>query len=91
MEYLYHILPQDMVGNHLVPLNHIKEIHPQIYEKELAKYDDHPGRQKLPKTNIPKLNCLWNDVVQFCPIHPNKLYKGWLHIGKTPEKSISFF
>ena len=91
MEYLYHVVPKDMVGSQLIPLNNLKESQPEIYKKEIAKYNDHPQRKRLPNTKIPKLDCLWNDVVQLCPIHPNMIYQGWLYVGKTITRSLQFF
>jgi len=53
-----------------MPLSQIKRYHKIIYEKAAKKYE---GREDLLKRIIPKLNCYWNDVLFFSPIHPQKL------------------
>lgn len=74
MQAIYHMCPHHLVGEVLYPLNTLKHLHPDIYEREIAKYQDHPSRINLPQRVIPLLNCLWNDVVQCSPIHPHLLY-----------------
>lgn len=63
----FHILKDSFVGNTLYPLNDLKSLFPEIYFKELKKYE---GREKLLEANNPVLNCLWNDVVQFSCLDP---------------------
>ena len=71
-QFVYHILPANLRGDVLYPLNQLKSTHPDLYELHAQKYAWRESRQKM---KIPKLNCLWNDVLHFCPIHPNKIYQ----------------
>ncbi|HLZ55372.1 MAG TPA: hypothetical protein VKR06_00380 [Ktedonosporobacter sp.] len=91
MPVLYHGCPSNIVGDVLYPLNMLKHLYPHTYEREIAKYQDHPDRLKLPLTMIPKLNCLWNDVVQCAPIHPHLLYRALLERGLPIKPGRSFF
>jgi hypothetical protein len=92
MQAMYHMHPPQMVGEVLYPLNTLRQLHPGIYTREIAKYQDHPSRFNLPRLHIPKLNCLWNDVVQCSPIHPHLLYLALRERGLLPaQHSRTFF
>ena len=82
--YIYHEVPHGMIGNIIYPLNHLKQINKEAYLKAAAKYQ---GRERLMDFVIPKLNCLWNDVVHCLPIHPNLLYKAMISCGLNPKSS----
>ena len=83
--------PRQMVGEILYPLNTLQQLHPAIYEREIAKYQDHPSRFDLPRRMIPKLNCLGNDVVQCSPIHPHLLYLALRERGLPVRPDRTFF
>jgi hypothetical protein len=70
--YLYHKVPLHMKGNILFPLNDLKDIDEESYLFQEKKYE---GRKGIMKREIPFLNCLWNDVLHFSPIHPALLKK----------------
>ncbi len=74
-----------MTGSVLYPLNDMRTPHPDIYQREMAKY---ASRAELPATMLPKLDCLWNDVLHCSPIHPRRLYDAWLSQGveHVPDK-----
>ncbi len=91
MQAIYHVSPLRMVGEILYPLNTLQQLHPAIYEYEIAKYRDHPSRFNLPQLVIPKLNCLWNDVVQCSPIHPHLLYLALRERGFPLQPDRAFF
>lgn len=76
--YLYHIVPSNMEGAVLFPLNRLKEIKPHLFAEHFAKYQ---GRERITKTAIPLLNCLWNDVVQFSPVHPRQIRDAMILAG----------
>jgi hypothetical protein len=78
MKYLYHFRAPNFSGDKLYPLNTLKDIYPQIYEQQLSKYQ---GREALLTEIIPKLNCLWNDVVHCVPIHPYYIYETLQNCG----------
>lgn len=67
---IYHIKPADVKGETLMPLNKIKQLDKAVYESKVKKYN---GREVLLECIIPKLNCLWNDVLFFSPVHPQKI------------------
>lgn len=67
MNYLYHWVPKNMEGDVLYPLNVLRDQYPTIYEEHKLKYKDREDTMKL---CIPKINCLWNDVLHLSAIHP---------------------
>lgn len=77
-----------MIGTSLLPLNELRTRHPDIYESEIAKYNDRSG---LPQTHIPLLNCLWNNVIHCSPIHPHLLYRAWRDAGKAHPSEAGFY
>ncbi len=89
--YVYHLVPRDMQGETLYPLNQMKTMWPEVYAKAIAKYDDHPGRKLLPQLVIPKLGCLWNDVVQCASLHPHHLYQALIERGMTLSPNLRFY
>ena len=82
--YIYHEVPRRMIGNIIYPLNHLKQINKGAYLRTAAKYNGREGQMDFV---IPKLNCLWNDVVHCLPIHPNLLYKAMISYGLNPKSS----
>ena len=72
MYYLYHGVPEPMFGNELVPLNQMPPEMAEIHALHLKKYE---GREEILERRIPLLDCLWNDVVQFLPFHPKKIFE----------------
>lgn len=66
MNYIYHILPPNLEGSVLYPLNELKNIKPQVYAAHAKKYE---GREDLMDFIIPHLNVKWNDVLFFSAIN----------------------
>jgi hypothetical protein len=64
---LCHLMPSPMIGETLYPLNTLKHLAPEAYERHRQKYE---GRESLLERPIPPLNCLWNDVLHLSPAHP---------------------
>lgn len=65
--FIYHLVPKQMTGTVLYPLNQLREVLPDtaaVYDQKYA------GREELMERTIPPLNCLWNDVLMFSPVHP---------------------
>lgn len=81
MPYLYHGVPEQMIGNMLIPLNQMHAVNPQLREEYLKKYK---GREWVLQTKIPLLDCLWNDMVHFLPLHPNKVFSLQAELGFIP-------
>ncbi|MES2965058.1 MAG: hypothetical protein V4760_14325 [Bdellovibrionota bacterium] len=71
---LYHFKPIGMVGDVLIPLNELKATLPEVYSEQVKKYE---GREKLLEKKIPILDCLWNDVLHFSPVNPQKIIDIW--------------
>ena len=71
MDYIYHLKPEPFEGTCLIPLN-LMDQNSILYQRHVRKYF---GRETLMETIIPKLNCKWNDVVQFSAIDPQIILK----------------
>ncbi len=85
--YLYHMVPKDLRGITLHPLNTLKDIHPDLYLSKVMKYKDRP---EIIKQFIPTLECLWNDVLHLSPIDPEELKKALVAAGREPSE-MKFF
>lgn len=72
MRRLYHFVSRHMRGTTLYPLNQLKDIHPDVYQREAAKYI---GREHVMETRVPTLGCLWNDVLFLSAVHPSELLR----------------
>lgn len=55
---------------------------PELIDKYLEKYK---GREEILERRIPLLDCLWNDVVQFLPFHPQKVFELQVEMGLIPK------
>lgn len=75
-----------MTGEALISLNEIKLMHPELYKTYSKKYFDHPERESLLLKSIPKLNCLWNDVIFLLPLHPYYVYEALHSHGVSIKK-----
>jgi hypothetical protein len=71
MQHVYHWKPRDFRGDHIYPLNALRQIHPDLYETQRAKYR---GREWLLEERVPLLDLLWNDVVHCATVHPRAIY-----------------
>ena len=80
-----------MSGETLISLNKIKLLDSELYKQYAKKYYDHPDRPKLLEKEIPKLNCLWNDVVHFLPLHPHLIYNALRTIGVNVKMDLNFY
>lgn len=78
MNYIYHLVPKNFTGTVLYPLNELMKHHPEVYTTHIKKYE---GRQVLLERKIPILNCLWNDVLHFSPVHPQKIRAALFEAG----------
>ncbi len=69
-EFVYHRVPDNMYGTIIYPLNVLKNEKPMLYKEYVKKYSQ---REELLNVRIKPLNCLWNDVIFFSPVHPNEI------------------
>ena len=67
---LYHRRTPGFHGHVLYPLNRLRDVAPEMHDFHRAKYQ---GREQLCAVQVPYLNCLWNDVLHFSPVHPIKV------------------
>ncbi|HET8574815.1 MAG TPA: group-specific protein [Candidatus Paceibacterota bacterium] len=86
MNFIYHRVPQNMRGDVLFPLNVLKEKYPEVYDQAAAKY---AGREHVLQRKIPFLDCLWNDVIHFSPVHPSEIKKALAEAGS--DRIFEFF
>ncbi len=86
-QYLYHMVPQDMRGTILHPLNDLQDRYPDLYASESAKYE---GRPEVLEQLIPTLQAKWNDVLQFSPVHPADIKAALIDAGLNPRQ-MRFF
>jgi hypothetical protein len=89
--FVYHMVPEEMIGEKLLPLNALGKIHPPLYEKYTEKYFDHPERSQLLKKQVPKLHCLWNDILHFLPLHPHHVYQTLKSLDINTKTELPFF
>ena len=66
LNYIYHLKPEPMEGDSLIPLNEMDK-DSQLFKGHAKKYT---GREELTEVDLPFLNCKWNDVVQFSALDP---------------------
>lgn len=85
--FVYHMVPSKFEGSVLYPLNQLKELNPEVAAEHARKYAD---RKPLPERQIPPLNCLWNDVLMFSPVHPAEIMRTFRKAGYD-LKSKRFF
>ncbi len=71
MRFIYHGVPDPMIGMKLIPLNQMPDSMSEIRNIHLSKYK---GREEILDGRVPLLNCLWNDVIQLLPFHPRVLF-----------------
>jgi len=76
--FLYHRKRADMQGNILYPLNTLKDIHPELFNELVRKYG---GREWILTGKIPKLDCLWNDVIHMTAVSPFDIRDALLEAG----------
>ncbi|MEK7460312.1 MAG: hypothetical protein AAB628_02040 [Patescibacteria group bacterium] len=81
--YLYHMVPEDMQGTTLHPLNSMKGTHPELYLSKAAKYT---GRERVMENFIPTLECAWNDVLHFSAVNPEEIKKSLIEAGMSPRQ-----
>ncbi|MEL6838191.1 MAG: hypothetical protein AAFP85_02795 [Pseudomonadota bacterium] len=81
---LYHMKPKDMRGDHLLPLNMLREVAPDVFAAQQAKYK---GREAAPYRAIPELGCTWADCVQSSAVHPEAIRDAILKTGHAWPKA----
>lgn len=83
MPTVFHLMPRNLVGNALQPLNMLRHSHPNVYASHARKYE---GREEVMERQVPLLGCLWNDVLFFSNAHPEAIRDGFLAAGRHWRK-----
>lgn len=99
MAYLYHLVPEDIRGGVLYPLNMLKDIYPDVYEKEASKYTEsfHVGelgivtRDTVLNWKIPHFNCFWNDVLHLSPVKPEEIKQALIEAGANAKRVFYYY
>lgn len=77
-----------MTGGVLYPLNTLQTIYPDIYHAHKTKYE---GREEMMGFIIPRLNCLWNDVLHFSAVHPKEVKDAIAQAGGRSDYTLSCY
>lgn len=87
---LYHVLVRsnDLREEALYTLNQLKDKHTDLYQRELAKYEDRPH---VLVQRFPHLNCAWGDVVFFSPVHPDEVCGAMAKHGGRYVPSFAYY
>lgn len=84
---IYHRIPEQLIGSTLRPLNLLREGAPDLHARYLQKYE---GRESALRQRIPGLDCLWNDVIHFSPVHPFKIVEALVE-AELPHQPSRWF
>lgn len=77
------MMPREFRGDHLMPLNALREYSHDIYETACKKYE---GRENLRKVGVAPLNCEWSDLIMFTFCHPQVIVSEYRAAGKIWEE-----
>lgn len=81
--FVYHQKRPLFQGDHIHPLNTLKNIHPEAYQDAIIKYQ---GREDLVNIPVPGFDFLWNDAVFCAPIHPSKIVSALIQAGLNEQR-----
>lgn len=76
--FVYHAVPNAMVGDVLYPLNELERVVPAAYELQRGKYH---GREAVLEARISQEGLLFNGTVHCAPLHPYRLYAARREFG----------
>ncbi|MER5636036.1 hypothetical protein ABT095_03675 [Kitasatospora sp. NPDC002227] len=76
---LYHTAVTDPRGEELLPLADLRDRHPDLYTRHLAKYR---GREHRLHEQVLPLNCSWTEVVFLSPVDPAVLFAAMRAAGR---------
>ena len=82
------MVPRNMNGEYLFPLNEMKDKYPEIYKEAIKKY---LGRERIMERKIPYLNCKWNDCVHMTAAKPQQVINALLEANSPPRKRIKWY
>jgi hypothetical protein len=67
MRYVYHLCAHDFRGDVLYPLDQLRLVYPDLYERERVKYD---GRDSVLRFVVPHLGVTWGATVNLSALDP---------------------
>lgn len=83
---LYHLRPQDLTGNVLLPFSQLPT---DLQKNSKGKYFNRPHTQQI---DIPRLNCKWQDVLFLTAVSPEKIAQTLKENGlKVPSSLSSYY
>jgi hypothetical protein len=84
---LYKGAVRDLRGDHILPLNMLREHHQDVYEREAAKYSYRPHVMDYP---VYPLDCRWSDVVFLSTVHPAPIFDALQESGRA-RSALSYW
>ena len=78
MPFVYHLCADDFRGTSLLPLNALRVAHPDVYDRERAKW---AGRESVLHWQVPHLGVAWGDTVNLAALDPVHLIQARKRLG----------
>ena len=78
MPFVYHLCADDFRGTSLFPLNALRVAHPDVYDRECAKW---AGRESVLQWHVPHLGVAWGDTVNLAALDPVHLIQARKRLG----------
>lgn len=85
---LYRAAIRDLRGDAILPLYQLREQHPDLYEREAAKYAYRPHTMDNP---VYPLGCRWSDVVFLSPVHPEPIFTALQESGRVKRSTLNYW
>ena len=85
---LYRAAIRDLRGDAVLPLYQLREQHPDLYEREAAKYAYRPHTMDNP---VYPLGCRWSDVVFLSPVHPEPIFTALQESGRVKRSTLNYW
>ncbi|TDD30751.1 hypothetical protein E1218_00085 [Kribbella turkmenica] len=85
---LYRAAIHDLRGTEILPLDLLREQHPDLYEREAGKYSYRPQTIDNP---VHPLGCRWRDVVFLSPVHPAPIFDALRESGRIGPAALDYW
>jgi len=83
VEFVYHGVPREMVGDLIYPLDQLAALHPEVHALQKSKY---AGREQVMDFQVPHLERAFTDTVHCAPLHPYRLFTARWALGLDPPR-----